>query len=77
MAVTYSIGTTAIDAGSVFAVKADILPDTAATPGGEANAMQANTQVLYKKPDGSQAWGTIDASRSKPGDGLVILPVGP
>ena len=74
---TYSIGTTALDAGSVFAVKADILPDSAALPGSEAKAMQANTQVLYKKPDGSQAWGTIDASRSTPGGTIVILPVGP
>ena len=77
MAETYSVATTGIDAGSVFAVSNNILPDSAARAGSESLAMQQGKQILFKNPDGSLQWGTIDASRSLPGGPIYILPVGP
>ena len=49
---TYNIATTAIDAGSLFAVKTDILPDPQCVNGGQALAMQQGAQIQYKKADG-------------------------
>lgn len=71
MTETYSLAAAGRRADSSFVVNNVTLGDSAGLTGSQANAMQANTQVLCKKPDGSQAWFTIDAERSLPG--AVVL----
>lgn len=67
MTETYSLAAKGQRADSLFAVQNVKIGDTAGTVGGQAGAMQNNTQVLCKNPDGSQSWYTIDAERSLPG----------
>lgn len=76
MTETYSLAATGLRADSPFTPKPLTLPDSAAQGinasiqqwGGPQNAMQLGSQVLCKKADGSQAWYTIDAERSTPGN---------
>lgn len=64
---TYSLAVTGALADSVFSGREPVtLPDSNATPGGMANAMQNGTQLLCKNADGSQSWYTLDAERSTP-----------
>ncbi len=76
MAETYSLATVGRNANSPFTVTPISLPDSAGRLGSEALAMRNNSQLLCKKPDGSQAWFTIDAERSTPGN-VVMKAVGP
>lgn len=73
---TYSLGTTGLESGYVTATERQVIPDAAipasgttlvtATLGGMAGAMQRNTPMLCRAPDGSFAWYTLDAERSTP-----------
>ena len=73
---TYSQSATlGLDANSIFVTEKIKLPDTAALVGGQQNAMMTGTQVLCKKPDGSQAYFTIDAERSIPGVSIILKAV--
>jgi hypothetical protein len=63
---TYSLAATGQPAGSLFAVKTLQVSDAAGLIGSQQLAMARNTQVLCKKPDGSQAYFTLDAERSTP-----------
>ena len=71
MAETYSLKATGQRADSEFAVATLQVGDSAGLVGSQANAMQNNTRVLCKNPDGSQSYYTIDAERSLPG--AVVL----
>jgi len=69
---TYSIGTTAIREKNPFNVVVT-LPDIDADGNTCAQTftalqmvMRTGNQVLCKRADGSQAWYTIDAERSRP-----------
>jgi len=72
---TYSIATTGMRADSPFTIANVTLPDTSATVGGQAAAMQNNTQMLCKNADGSFSLYTLDAERSVPGVSRVLLKV--
>ena len=74
MSETYSLAQKGQRADSVFAVTNRTLPDSSATTGGQAAAMQNGSQILCKNPDGSQSWYTLDAERSTPGN-PVLAPV--
>lgn len=73
---TYSLGTTALNSGFVSANEQLTIPDAAipasgttlvtATLGGMMGAMQQNTPLLCKRPDGSFGYFTLDAERSTP-----------
>ena len=69
---TYSVGTTAIREKNPFAPVVT-LPDTDADGNTCAQTftalqmvMKSGNQVLCKRADGSQAWFTLDAERSRP-----------
>ncbi len=64
MTETYSLASLAADANSAGLVKSLTLPDSAARPGSQQNAMQNGSQVYVKGPDGGFAWYTFDAERS-------------
>ena len=64
---TYSLGATGSPADSLFAVSSLKVGDAAGLLGSQKAAMASNAQILCKKPDGSQAYFTIDAERSLPG----------
>lgn len=68
---TYSLGATGQRADSEFVVNNIKIGDAAGLIGSQQNAMQNNTQVLCKNPDGSQSYYMIDAERSLPG--AVVL----
>lgn len=75
---TYSIGTTGLNANSPFTAQPLIMDDAAAgRPGDQMLAMATNGQVLCKGPDGAQRYYTIDAERSRPGGPIYLLAVGP
>ena len=76
MAATYSLAATGQRADQQFAVSALKVSDAAGTNGLQQSGMAANSQVMCKGPDGAQRLYTIDASRSTPGN-LVMLAVGP
>lgn len=71
---TYSLGATGQRSGGPFAVNNVKIGDSAGLSGSQANAMRNGTPILCKNPDGSQSYYTIDASRSTPGN-IVLLPV--
>jgi len=64
MAETYSLKATGMRADSDFAVKAVQVGDTAGQLGGQQLAMNQQTQILCKNPDGSQSWYMLDAERT-------------
>lgn len=74
--VTYSLGTTGLESGFSTATERQTIPDAAipasgttlvtATLGGMMGAMQRNTPLLCKGPDGSFAYFTLDPERSTP-----------
>ena len=67
MAETYSLAVTGLRAGDEYTAKTVQVGDSVARSyGGPQLAMQLNTQVLCKNPDGSQSWYTFDAERSTP-----------
>lgn len=69
---TYSLGATGRRADETTNVVNTVkIGDAAGLIGSQQNAMQNNTQVLCKNPDGSESWYTIDAERSLPG--AVVL----
>ena len=76
MAETYSLSLTGRPADQTFAVSTLSVGDSAGADGNHNRVERLNTQVLCKKPDGSQAWFTIDAERSTPSN-LVMKAVGP
>lgn len=73
---TYSLATTGLESGFVTSTERQTLPDaaipasgttiTTATVDGMRQAMQQNTPLLCKGPDGSFKWYTLDAERSTP-----------
>ncbi len=73
---TYSLATTGLETGFITATERQTIPDAAipasgttivtATLGGMMQAMQQNTPLLCKGPDGSFKWYTLDAERSTP-----------
>lgn len=70
---TYSQSITGAESDSLpFRVTNQTLPDTSALPGGEMAAMQNNTPLLCKGPDGSLGWYTIDSELSVPGVRRVL-----
>lgn len=78
MTETYSQSVTGFNAGSPFTVTNIKIGDSACqTQGSEQQAMRNGTQILCQFPDGSTRWCTIDASRSRPGGPIYLLPVGP
>lgn len=68
---TYSLAATGQRADQNFVISTLKVSDAAGRIGLQQNAMQTNTQVLCKNPDGSQTWYTIDAERSTPAN--VVL----
>ena len=75
---TYSLGLTAINAGSRYTPltlqvsDVDTAGDQIGTFGpSQQSNFRTGAQVLCKNPDGSQSWYTIDAERSLPG--AVVL----
>lgn len=64
---TYSLGATGHAADALFGVDNVKIGDAAGLAGTQQGAMSQNTPVMCKRPDGSQAWFTIDAERSLPG----------
>jgi hypothetical protein len=70
---TYSIGITGADAQNPFIPNNLTLPDTSVRVGGESLAMQLNTPLLCKNPDGSSSYYTLDSTRSIPGVSRVLL----
>ena len=75
---TYSqSATVGLNANSIFTTELYTLPDTAATVGGQQNAMSTGTYVTVKLPDGSNVPMAIDAERSIPGingqPGKIVL----
>jgi hypothetical protein len=78
MAETYSQSVTGILAQTPFSISNIKIGDSACqTLGSVQQTMRNGTQVLCQFPDGSKRWCTIDASRSRPGGPLFLLPVGP
>ena len=76
MAETYSLSISAVNGNNARYNPANItIGDSQGRPGGQQNGMMTGTQVLCKRPDGSQAWFTIDSVRSVPGGSLVLLAV--
>ena len=64
---TYSLKATGKRADETpFEVSNVQIGDAAGLIGSQQNAMQNNTRVLCKNPDGSQSYFTIDAERSTP-----------
>ncbi len=73
---TFSLGTTGLESGFVTATERQTIPDAAipasgttistATLGGMLGAMQQNTPLLCRGPDGALKWFTLDAERSTP-----------
>ena len=62
---TYSLKATGKRADETpFEVSNVQIGDTAGLVGSQQLAMQNNTQVLCKNPDGSQSYYTLDAERS-------------
>jgi len=68
---TYSLAATGRRADSPFALNNIKIGDSAGLAGSQQLAMSDNSQILCQRPDGSQAWFTIDAERSLPG--AVVL----
>ena len=66
MAETYSLAVTGRPADSLFAIAELKIGDSVGPDGLHARAMQKNTQIFCKNPDGSQSWYTVDAERSTP-----------
>lgn len=73
MAETYSIGITGVHAHNPTNAKSLTLPDSSARTGGELQAMASGKQLLCQRPDGSQAYFVLDASRSDPARNLFYL----
>lgn len=72
---TYSLGATGRLADNTVSVTENIdVGDEAGRVGSQQNAMQNNSRILCRNPDGSQSWYTIDAERSLPG-ALVLKAV--
>lgn len=63
---TYSLAVTGVQAGYVSTIESVTLPDTSATAGGMVAAMQNNTPLFCKGPDGGFDWYRLDAQRSTP-----------
>ena len=76
MTTTYTLAATGRAADSTFSVANIKIPDNYGLTGAAAGAMQSNTQLLCKRPDGTQAYYTIDAERTTPGN-IVLKAVGP
>lgn len=76
MADTYSLSVLAVPAGYTGFLKDVTLGDSAGVIGAQQNAMQNNTQILCKGPDGGLRWYTLDSSRSTPANPIILL-VGP
>ena len=76
MAETYSLAAVAIPSDQTFAVSNVTLGDSAGRIGGQQQAMQQNTPILCKGPDGGLRWYTLDASRSTPAN-PILTAVGP
>ena len=75
MAETYSLAITGVRADATPSpVKNITIGDSSAQPGAQQLAMNQNTQVLCKNPDGSKSWYTLDAERSTPST-PVLRPV--
>ncbi len=77
MAETYSLSVTGLNANNTRYNPAVLTvgDSVCASAGDEQNAMMTGTQVLCKRPDGSQGYYTIDPVRSVPGGSLVLLAV--
>lgn len=82
MAETYSQSVTGISADTRYAPASLQVGDTdiagnvvGKLAGSQTGTMQINTQILCKRPDGSQGYYTIDPVRSIPGVSLVLLAV--
>jgi len=71
---TYSLAATGQRADQQFAVSTLKVSDAAGNIGLQQQSMAGNNQVLCKNPDGSQSYYTIDASRSSPGN-VVLLAI--
>ena len=85
MAETYSLAAVTLTPNPAVGVPADnplaavsvkIGDSVARYPGAQQLAMQQNTRVLCKGPDGGLRWYTIDPSRSIGGN-PVLIAVGP
>jgi hypothetical protein len=81
---TYSLGLTAINAGSRYTPltlqvsDVDTASDQMGTFGpSQQSNFRTGAQILCKNPDGSQSYYVIDAERSIPGVSIVMRPVGP
>lgn len=73
---TYSQSITGARSDSLpFRVTNQTLPDSSVLPGGEMAAMQNNTPLLCKGPDGATRWYTIDPEFSIPGVRRVLRAV--
>ena len=77
---TYSLAATGAPAQSLFAVANLDIPDdspsndgtrTQGTWGGQQSSARLNLPMLCQGPDGSVAWYTIDAERSR--QGAIVL----
>jgi len=83
MAQTYSLSVTAMDGNdtkftppTIQVGDTDIAGNVVGPLAGSQNyEMRTNSQILCKRPDGSQAWYTIDPVRSVAGGSLVLLAV--
>lgn len=76
MVETYSLANLGVRADTPFTLANLAIPDSSARAGSQMQAGRLGTQVLVKRPDGSQAWYTFDAERSTPGN-PVLKAVGP
>lgn len=64
---TYSLAATGKRSDETpFEVSGIKIGDAAGLIGSQQNAMQNNTRILCKNPDGSQSYYTLDAERSTP-----------
>lgn len=75
---SYSLAITGVSADNAQQPSNILIDDAYVQRTGDIRqAMAQNTQMLCQLPDGSQAWFTFDAERSRPGVLRVLKRVGP
>lgn len=73
---TYSLNVKGVRADNPPQIQNITVSDPQAVAGGQALAMQLQTEFLCQRPDGSQRFYRIDAERSIPGQAPVLIAVG-